>query len=254
MSDPPSPRDPAPAGDRDPTEPLPAAGPPTADRDVADRTGRRGAWWQWAVLAAVVAALGVLAADAALRSTVEARASEEAGRELGAEVDVRLRGFAAGLRSLTGQVAGVDVHGADVPLPGSGATMSELRLSLHEVRVDRDAGRLAAARAEVEATLDGEAIEGLIGLPGAVPGVELELRPGTLRLRVAGFAVADATVRVDGGALVFALAAPLDRLVPGELRVDEFPLGLRPSDVTVRDGELLLHGEASPLVIGGDGG
>lgn len=249
------PDDDPPPREHDATEPLPVSetpGWPDPPPDADDGAGaRRAAPWQWMVLALIVGVLAALAIDAALRSSIESRVAEEAERELGGTVDVELQGFASGLRSLSGRVPGAEVHGREVPLPDTAATMTELHLSMTDVRVDRAAGRLEASTALVDVTFDAEAVEEFIGVLGRVPLVDIELRPGTLRLRVGGFSVADATVRVDQGALVISLTAPLDRILPGQLRLTDFPLGFRPDDVTISEGQMRLHGRAEPLVIEG---
>lgn len=265
MSDPPRWDRPAERASHDDTDPLPvvtppnggatedaagpgAPGPATAD-DADPGTDGPGRWWRRAGLAALVV-LGVLAAaNGWLASTVEGRVAEQVERELGAPVDVELRGFPVGFRSLTGELPAAELHGRDVPLPDSAATLTELRLSLTDVRVDRDRGRIEAASAQVTATLDDAAVEELLGVLGRLPLVDLELQPGALRLNVLGFAVADAAVRADDGDLVFGLAAPLNQLVPGELRLDELPLGLHVDRVRLRTDEMELHGRIEPLVV-----
>lgn len=243
---------------RDDTDPLPIIASP--GRDNADAAGSdaaptgaggsgRAGWWRWAVLAVLVVVLVVAAANAWLAAAVEDRIAEEIERELGAPVDVRLEGFPVGFRSLTGRLPAAELRGHNVPLPDTAATASEVRLSLTEVRVDRDRGRVEAARAEVTATLEEPAVEELLGLLGRLPLVGIELQPGVLRLSVAGFAAVDATARADDGDLVVGLTAPLDRLVPGELRWDDLPLGLQLDDVRLHAGEMELDGHIEPLVI-----
>lgn len=253
---------PAPDGDgggsgRDDTDPLPIIAPP--DRGDAEAgggataTGAGGAgrtrWWRWTVLAVLVVALVVAAANAWLAAAVEERVAEEVERELGAPVDVRLEGFPVGLRSLTGRLPAAELHGRDVPLPDTAATASEVRLLLTEVRVDRDRGRVEAARADVTATLEEPAVQELLGVLGRLPLVGIELEPGALRLSLAGFAAVDATVRADDGDLVVGLTAPLNQLVPGELRWGDLPLGLQLDSVRLRAGEMELDGHVEPLVV-----
>lgn len=259
MTDTPGPDRDSGGSGRDDTDPLPIIAPP--DREDVDAgtgggatpTGAGGAgrtrWWRWVVLAVLVLALVVAAANAWLAAAVEDRVAEEVERELGAPVDVRLEGFPVGLRSLTGRLPAAELHGRDVPLPDTAATASEVRLLLTEVRVDRDRGRVEAARADVTATLEEPAVEELLGVLGRLPLVGLELEPGALRLSVAGFAAVDATVRADGGDLVVGLTAPLNRLVPGELRWGDLPLGLQLDNVRLRAGEMELDGHVEPLVI-----
>lgn len=262
MSDPPAGADRPPGRRRDDTEPLPVVGPaePAADGTGADARasgdhgdGRRSAaWWPWAVLVALVAVLAFAVANAWLASSVEGRLAEEAERELGGPIDVELHGFPVGFRALTGEVPAAELRGREVPLPGAGTTLTELHVTLEEVRLDRDRGRLEAASADIEMRFDEAGVEDLLGALGRLPLVDLELQPGTLRVNVAGFAVADAVARAEGGDLVVGLAAPLDRLAP-ELRLSDFPLGVRVEDVVLREGELELHGRAAPLVVGARG-
>lgn len=246
---------------RDATEPLPIVAAPeeAADRSavppapVARARPRRWRWVATAVLAALVAVVAFTAANAWLAAEVEARVAEEVERELGAPVDVELHGAAVGFRALTGEVPAVELHGREVPLGDTTAVMRDLRVWLTDVRVDRDRGRVEAAHADVDMTLDDDAVQALLGGVVRLPLVDLELQPGALRVNVAGFALADATVRAEGGDVVVGLAAPLDRLVPTELRLSDFPLGVRIDDVRLSDGEMRLHGRAEPLVVDGAG-
>lgn len=249
----------------DDTDQLPVVTPPggRADADDADLgppSGGPGAhaeageagrdpWWRWVVLTVVVALLGAAAANAWLAGRIEHRVAAEMERELGAPVDVRLEGFPVGFRSLDGRLPGAELHGRDVPLPDTSAALSEVRLSLTELRVDRDRGRVEAASAHVAATLDESSVEDLLGALVRLPLVGIELQPGALRLNVAGFAVADATARADDGDVVVGLAAPLDQLIPGELRLDELPLGLHVDSVRLDTGEMEVRGRIEPLVI-----
>lgn len=258
MTDAPGPDRDRGTSERDDTDPLPIIAPP--DRGDADAgsggdaaaisggAGRAGRW-RWAVLAVLVVVLAVAAANAWLAAAVEDRVAEEVERELGAPVDVRLEGFPVGFRSLTGRLPAAELRGRDVPLPDTAATASEVRLSLTEVRVDRDRGRVEAARADVTATLEEPAVEELLGVLGRLPLVGIELQPGVLRLSVAGFAAVDTAARADDGDLVVGLTAPLDRLVPGELRWEDLPLGLRLDDVRLHTGEMELDGHIEPLVL-----
>lgn len=246
---------------RDDTDPLPVIAPPDPEADDAGASGNatptgaggagRTPWWRWAVLAALVVLVVVAAANAWLAAAAEDRVAEEVERELGAPVDVRLEGFPVGLRSLTGRLPAAELRGRDVPLPDTAATASEVRLSLTDVRVDRDSGRVEAARADITATLDESAVEELLGVLGRVPLVGIELQPGALRLNVAGFAAVDAAVRADEGDLVVGLTAPLNQLIPGELRWEDLPLGLQLDDVRLRTGEMELDGHLAPMVAGG---
>ncbi len=268
------------------TEPIPVVGPgPDHDHSGDARTGdartgdaRAGAadgparpsWWRaladgerpgWPTLvAAGVAALVLvlLAANAWLAASTEQRLVEATQEELRTEPDVTLRGFPVGFRALLGRVGEAEVRAEEVAVPELGTTLTELELSLTDVRVDRDAGAVEAERATFAVVLDADSLESLLPVIGQLPDdvpligdvselVEIELEEGVARLSVVGFAVVDATAEIRNGDLVLSPSAPLGQIGDLTIAIDELPLGFAVDDVRIRPEGVRLEGSAAPF-------
>jgi len=257
------------------TEPIPVIGEGQAGRDQepaseGDARGVRrwlrlgageGPGWPTLVAAGVAAVLLVLlAANAWLASSTEDRIAEQIEDELAIEPEVTLSGFPTGLRALFGRVGEAEIRAREVPVPGLGTTLTELELTLTDVRLDRDAEELTAERATFAVVLDSASLEGLLPVIGQLPEdlpllgdvselVEIELGDGVATLRVVGFAVVDATAEIRNGELILAPGAPLAQLGDISIAVDELPLGFAVDDVRIRPEGLRLEGSAAPFAI-----
>lgn len=199
----------------------------------------------------VVAVLAFLG-DALATNVAEARAAERVAAELGASVDVDLRGWPVSLRLLNRHVPEVGLVATDVPLRDTPASLTRLEATLTDVAVPwtwtgRLDGVVEARGGTFAAELDEAAVQSLVDLP-----VTISLEEGIIRGSV-GTAQLDATAEVVDGAIVLRPAASaLAEL--GELRVplDGLPQGAVVESVRVEPDVLLIAGSVSGFRIGAD--
>lgn len=201
------------------------------------------------LLALVVVAVVAFLGDALATNVAEARAAERVSAELGASVEVDLRGWPVSLRLLNRHVPEVGLEAADVPLRGSGARLSRLEATLFDVAVPwtwtgRFDGVVEARSGRFTAELDEAAVQSLVPLP-----VTITLEEGIIRGRL-GTAQLDATAEVvDGAILLRPAASSLADL--GELRVplDGLPVGATVESVRIEPDVLVIGGSLTDFRI-----
>jgi hypothetical protein len=242
---------------REDTQPLPVAGPvanPPPQAAAADPGGVRGLGRTGAIVLLAVGVVVVVLAtlNVVIARSAETRAEEQASLAAGTPVDVRLRGFPVGLRLLTGGRVDASASARDVPLEGTTATLTRLDVEFTDARVDRAGdGAIEAREATFTAEMDADAVRQLIGIAGRIPLTSIELANGIARFSFAGFALLDATARVDEGRVVFNLTAPIANIVNVELQLEELPFGFVADSVEIRPGLLRLTGSGEDLRLEG---
>ncbi|MDP8969321.1 MAG: DUF2993 domain-containing protein [Actinomycetota bacterium] len=207
----------------------------------------------WGLTLLVVAAAAV-AIDAWVTAEAEQRASARVSASLSAPTVVDLQGWPVGLRLLGGSVPRARITARGVPLAGTQARISRLTVTLTDLRVrwrelDPSAAalRARAAHGRFRADLDEQAVRRLLRLPRSLDLLGVELVEGAVRLEAAGLPVIDASVAVEGEALVMhPQSPPLDRI---GLRVDlpALPGDARVQGVQVVPGRLRVFGSVQEL-------
>lgn len=207
----------------------------------------------WGLTLLVVASAAV-AIDAWVTAEAERRASARASASLSAPTAVDLQGWPVGLRLLGGSVPRARITARGVPLAGTQAHISRLTVTLTDLRVrlrDLDpstaALRARAADGRFTADLDEQAVRRLLPIPPSLRLLRVELVEGAMRLEVAGLPVTDASVTVEGDALVIhPRSPPLDR-VGLHVNLPALPGGARIDGVQVLPGRLRVSGSVQGL-------
>lgn len=214
-------------------------------------------------LLCAVALLGALAfaVDSGLTRSAEDQAADRVISETGAaDATVDLRGWPVALRLATGTVPEAYLTAATVPIPGRGAALSRLDVTLTDVALRFDdlnepgAIPVQAAAGRFEAALDGEALRTLAAEDPTVAQVveRIELLDGVVRVIALGGAFSiDATVEARDGDLVLRPVEPLP--VPGleevVIPLRDLPAGAVVDDIRVEPGAVVLQGQVTDLVL-----
>jgi hypothetical protein len=176
-----------------------------------------------ALLVLVVLVGGLFALDRAVHAAAEQRAADRVGDELGGPVEVTLHGWPVGLRLLTGRVTRAEMTASGVHLEESNATLDQLDVTLHDVRVGLGELRSPpdvlppAGSGRFEARLSGDATWALADVPRVI--ADLRISDGAIRLRTP-IAEASADVIVRGGAVQIVPRTPVGVLLATDVGLD----------------------------------
>lgn len=217
-------------------------------------------------LIGLLCAVGLLAAlavavDSGLTRSAEEQAAARVVAETGAaDATVDLRGWPVTLRLATGTVPEAFLTADAVPIPGRGAALSRLDVTLTDValRFDdlREPGAIPvrAATGRFEARLDGEALRTLAAEDSAVAQVidRIEFVEGVVRVVAGGGALSvDATAEARDGDLVLrpTEALPIPGLEELVVPLRDLPAGAVVDRIRVEPGAMVLEGEVTDLVL-----
>jgi hypothetical protein len=204
------------------------------------------------VLVGAVVGVLVAVADQAVEALAEREAAERVSAQLGAPAVVDLDGWPISLRLLQGVVPRVTVAAAAVPLADTGARLADLSATLVDVELGVDdlveppPGLPPAAGGTFTAVLDAQAVQRLVGLPQGLTLAQIQLVEGAVRLQLGGLASVDATVAVEGDAIVLRPTAPLLDLAQLTLELPPLPAGAQVRAVEAVPNALRLMGSLDP--------
>jgi hypothetical protein len=177
-----------------------------------------------AVIVVVLLGAAALYLDRAVATTAERRAGERVSEVIDAPAEVRLHGWAVGLRILVGRVPRAEVRATDVPMDdGSGAAIDTLDVTLEDVRLrwsdlNGEADDWPPARAGTfEATLSADTVWSVSRVPRVL--LDMRISDGAVRLRLAGFEAA-AEVRARDGNVDIVPRSPVARLLGAGMSID----------------------------------